>query len=95
MRKMTVKNTDFREKYEEMFFRFYKPAKSYFYRSGSFGFSLRNRKKLHWVLQLFGNKVIKMFLLARNAKHLNPFTNKLIHYLIFRQRRTLKTLSFG
>ena len=74
-----------------MSFRFYKPAKSYFYRSGSFGFSLRNRKKLHWVLQLFGNKVIKMFLLARNAKHLNPFTNKLIHYLIFRQRRTLKT----
>ena len=41
-------------------------------------FNLAIRKKKHWVLQLFGNKVIERLLLNNQAEHSNSF----IHILI-------------
>ena len=44
----------------------------------NFDFNSTSRKKIHWVWQLFGNKIIERFSLTIQAEHPNSFIHVLI-----------------
>ena len=61
-------------KYENSVFQILKIYNAF----SNFDFNLAIRKKILWVLQLFGNKVIERLLLTNQAEHSNSFINILI-----------------
>ena len=61
-------------KYKNSVFQILKIYKAF----SNFDFNLVIRKKIHWILQLFGNKVIERLLLTNQAEHSNSFIQILI-----------------
>ena len=55
------------EKYENSVFQILKISKTL----SNFEFNSTIRKKIHWLVQLFGNKVIERFLLTSQTEHPN------------------------
>ena len=55
------------EKYKNGLFQIFNIFKAF----RNFDFNLTIREKAHWVVQLFGNKVIERFLLTSQTEHLN------------------------
>ena len=55
------------EKYRNSFFKILKLFKAF----NNFDFNLTVKKKIHWVVQMFGNKVIGRFLLTSQTEHPN------------------------
>ena len=65
---MTEKMYDhLREKYKSSVFQILKVWKAF----SNFDFDSTIRKKIHWVVQLFRNKVIERFLLTSHTEHPN------------------------
>ena len=65
---MTEKMYDnFQEKYKNSVFQILKICKAF----SNFDFNSTIRKKIHWVVQLFGNKVIERFSLTSQTEHPN------------------------
>ena len=62
------------EKHKNSVFQTVKIGKAFIH----FDFNSTIRKKIHLVVQLFGNKVIKSFPLTSHTEHLNQFTHVLI-----------------
>ena len=63
---MTEKMYDnLQEKYKNSIFQILKICKAF----SNFDFNLTIRKKIRWVVQLFGNKVIEMFSLTSQTEH--------------------------
>ena len=62
------------EKHKNSVFHISKIGKAF----SHFDFNSTIRKKIHLVVQLFGNKVIKSFPLTSHTEHLNQFTHVLI-----------------
>ena len=58
---------NFQEKYKNSVFQILKICKVF----SNFDFNSTIRKKIHWVLQLFGNKVIEKFSLINQTEHAN------------------------
>ena len=58
---------NFQEKYKNSVFQILKICKVF----RNFDFNSTIRKKIHWVLQLFGNKVIEKFSLINQTEHAN------------------------
>ena len=67
-KKMTDKMSDnLREKYKISVFQILHLCKVF----NNFGFSLTIRGKMHWVVQVLGNKVIERFLFSNHTEYLN------------------------
>ena len=65
---MTEKMYDnLQEKYKNSVFQILKICKAF----SNFDFNSTIRKKIHWVVQLFGNKVIEIFSLTSQTEHPN------------------------
>ena len=65
---MTEKMYDnLQEKYKNSVFQILKIRKAF----SNFDFNSAIRKKIQWVVQLFGNKVIERFLLTSQTEHPN------------------------
>ena len=62
------------EKYKNSVSQILKICKAF----SNFDFNLTNWKKVRWVVQLFGNKVIEKFSLSSQAEHPNYFIYVLI-----------------
>ena len=67
-KKMTKKMCDnLQEKYKKIVFQILKICKAF----SNFDFSLTIMKKIHWVVQLYQNKVIERFSLNSQTEHPN------------------------
>ena len=65
---MTIeKHDNLQEKYKSSVTQILKICKVF----SNFYFNLTIKKKTHWVVQSFGNKVIERFALTRQTKHPN------------------------
>ena len=65
---MTEKKYDnLQEKYKNRVFQILKICKAF----SNFDFNLTIKKKLHWIVELFGNKVIERFSLTSQTEHPN------------------------
>ena len=56
-----------RETYRESVFQILKISKAF----SNFDFNSTIKKKLHWIVELFGNKVIERFSLTSQTEHPN------------------------
>ena len=65
---MTKKMFDnLQEKYKNNVFQILKICKAF----GNFDFNSTSREKIHWAVQLFGNKVMERFSLTSQTEHPN------------------------
>ena len=62
------------KKYKNCVFQILKICKAF----TNFDFNSTVRKKIHWVVQLFENKIIESFSLTSQTEHLNQFIHVLI-----------------